>query len=65
MVKSKLVTTLMMIGLIGLMMSCSHVEQVDHEKPVKPMPKESVSQIAYRLKHTNKPWYKAKQIGKG
>ena len=56
-VMGKFSVTLMFIGLIGLMMSCSHVEMMDHEDPVKPKAKEIDTQMANRLKHVNRMWY--------
>lgn len=57
MIKSKIATSFMMIGLIGLVMSCSHIEQLDHDKPVKPLPKVTDMAMVERIRHTNKVWF--------
>lgn len=51
--KTKLAYSFMLIGLIGLMMSCSAVEQLDHDDPIKPLPKVIDAEMAERLRHTN------------
>ena len=48
---------LILIGLIGLMMSCSAVEQIDHDDPVRPLPRVIDTAVVNRLKHTNSPYW--------
>ena len=48
---------LMLIGLIGLMMSCGAVEQLDHSAPVKPLARVVDQDMVDRIRHTNKAWY--------
>ena len=55
--KSKLATTFIMIGLIGLVMSCSRLEQIDHDTPIKPLPKVTDMAMVERIRHMNKNWY--------
>ena len=54
---SKLACSFMLIGLIGLMISCSAVEQLDHDKPVQPLPRVIDKAMVDRIRNTNKLWY--------
>lgn len=52
--KSKLAATLILIGLV---MACGHLEQLDHDNAVKPLPKAIDPEMVERIRHTNKAWY--------
>ena len=50
---NRLGEALMLIGLIGLMMSCSAVEQIEHDDPVKPLPRVFDTAVVDSIRNTN------------
>ncbi|MBL4800206.1 MAG: hypothetical protein JKY50_22650 [Oleispira sp.] len=48
---------LVILGFIGLVASCGSMEQLDYDKPVKPLPKVIDMAMVERIRHKNKIWY--------
>ncbi|PCI53641.1 MAG: hypothetical protein COB36_11960 [Alphaproteobacteria bacterium] len=48
---------LVILGFIGLVASCGSMEQLDFERPVKPLPKVIDMAMVDRIRRMNKNWY--------
>lgn len=48
---------LVILGFIGLLASCGAMQQLDHDTPVKPLPKVMDMAMVDRIRHKNKVWF--------
>ena len=55
---------LIMAGLVLLIASCSAVNQLDHDNPVKPLAKPISMEMVKRIRNSNKVWYPVELIAK-
>ncbi len=61
MIKAQILPSVLLMVLIVLIVSCSAVEQRDHDDPIKPHPRVIDTAVVESIKHTNKQWYAAVQ----
>ena len=57
MVKPRMDVICILGGLALLVSSCGTLEQLDYDKPVKPLPKAIDMAMVDRIRHMNKQWY--------